>query len=207
VGWFEADLFDPANWKANYPNLAFVEMDMSDGYWGAKIVTAFTDELIRALAEAGEYGRPEVTDYVEETFRRRRNKIGTYWLDVVTPLEAFELDAESTTWTLRFEDIAVDRGYANPENRNYYFEVKDALNMNRLSRGHTQDVNGVQFEPIADIQLAPTDRWGRTPLAVVEITTNRRVRARVALPVRVVIGFEEGNPDPHVLGWEHAPKK
>jgi hypothetical protein len=207
VGWFEADLFDPANWKANYPNLAFVEMDMSDGYWGAKIVTAFTNELIRTLAEAGEYSKPEVTDYVEETFRRRRNKIGTYWLDVVTPLEAFELDAGSTIWTLRFEDIAVDRGYANPENRNYYFEVKDALTMNRLSGGHTQDVNGVQFEPVADIQLAPTDRWGRTPLAVVDIKTNRRVKDSVALPVRVVIGFEEGNPDPHVLGWEHAPKK
>ena len=205
VGWFEADLFNADKWKANYPNLAFVEMDMSDGYWGAKIVTAFTDELIRALAEAGEYARPEVTRYVEETFRRRRNKIGAYWLDVVTPLEAFELETGTARWTLRFEDIALERGYAAQEKRQYTYEVKDALSMARLERGQTQDLGGIQFEAVADIQPAPTDRWGRTPLAVVEIQSNRRAEG-TALPVRVVIGFEEGNPNPHVLGWEHAPK-
>jgi len=63
VGYFDAALFSPEEWKPNYPNLAFVRMDDADGYWGAKIVTAFTDDTIQKLAEAGEYSRPEVTRY------------------------------------------------------------------------------------------------------------------------------------------------
>lgn len=205
VGWFEADLFDPAKWKPNYPNLAFVEMDVSDGYWGAKIVTAFQDDLVRTLAESGEYSRPEVTRYVEETFLRRRNKIGTYWLDLITPLESIELDATQKSWTLRFKDIAVDRGYAPADKRIYHYEVRDALSLTSLHKGHTQNVGTIDFEPVADIQTAPTDRWGRTPLAVVEIRSNRRVEG-LALPLQVVIGFEKGNDEPRVLGWAHAPK-
>jgi hypothetical protein len=204
VGWFEADLFDPATWKANYPNLAFVEMDTSDGYWGAKIVTAFDDDLVGILAEAGEYSRPEVTRYVEETFVRRRNKIGTYWLDLVTPLETMVLDATHRPWTLRFNDIAVERGYAAADKRVYQYEVKDAANLIRLNGGQSRNVGFIELEPVADIQLAPTDQWGRTPLAVVEIRSNRR-GGELALPVRVIIGFEDGN-DPRVLGWSHAPK-
>jgi hypothetical protein len=205
VGWFEADLFDPAKWKANYPNLAFVEMDTSDGYWGAKIVTAFNDDLVRALAEAGEYSRPEVTRYVEDVFLRRRNKIGTYWLDLVTPLETIELDATRQSWTLRFKDLAIDRGYLPADKRVYHYEVKGARNLTTLNKGQSQNVGSIELEPVADIELAPTDRWGRTPLVVIDIRSNRRVKD-LALPVRVVVGFEKGNDDPRVLGWAHAPK-
>jgi hypothetical protein len=206
VGWFEAELFDPSKWKANYPNLAFVEMDRSDGYWGAKIVTAFTDELIGALAEAGEYSRPEVALYVEETFRRRRDKIGLYWLDLVTPLEDFELETDGEKWTLTFQDLGVERGYAEKEKRTYHYVVKDALQFSVISEGQSRDVGRIQIDPVADIQPAPTDRWGRVPLAVVELSSNRREKG-LALPVRVVIGCDEDNREPRVLGWKHAPKK
>jgi hypothetical protein len=206
VGWFEAELFDASKWKANYPNLAFVEMDESDGYWGAKIVTAFTDELVWALAEAGEYSRSEVTRYVEETFLRRRDKIGLYWLDLVTPLEDFELETGGEKWILTFRDLGVERGYAEKEDRVYHYVVKDALEFSVISEGQSRDVGRIQIDPVADIQPAPTDRWGRVPLAVVEISSNRREKG-LALPVRVVIGFDDESSATRVLGWKHAPKE
>ena len=49
VGYYQSKLFEPRRWKPNYPNLAFERMDEADAYWGAKIVTAFSDELIAAL--------------------------------------------------------------------------------------------------------------------------------------------------------------
>jgi hypothetical protein len=170
-------------------------------------VTTFTDDLVRALAEAGEYSRPEVTRYVEETFIKRRDKIGEYWFDLITPLEAFELELDSKTWTLRFQDLAIDRGYAAAEDRVYHFEVKDALNLASLSKGQSRETGLVRIEPIADLPPAPTDRWGRTPLAVLEVRSNRQ-DGDLALPVKVVIGFQNGRrKPPRVLGWSHAPKE
>ena len=43
-------------------------------------------------------------------------------------------------------------------------------------------------------------------LAVVEINSNRREKG-LALPVRVVIGYDDARPEARVLGWKHAPKK
>ena len=71
VGYFQYEIFDPRKWKPNYPNLAFERMDDADAYWGAKIVTAYSDGLIEQLAEAGEYSRHEVTNYVANTLKRR----------------------------------------------------------------------------------------------------------------------------------------
>jgi hypothetical protein len=108
IGYYEADLFAPAEWRPNYPNLAFERLDDGDGYWGAKIVTAFDDTLVRRLAEAAEYSRQEATRYLAETMRRRRDAVGHYWLDRVTPLEDFRLEGGM----LSFRDLAVERGFA-----------------------------------------------------------------------------------------------
>lgn len=207
VGRFGSDLFDPAAWKPNYPNLAFQAMDAADGYWGAKIVTAFGDGHVRGLAAAADYTRPEVAVYVEEVLRRRRDRIGRYWLDQVTPLEAFELHRGAGSWTLRFRDLAVERGYVQEAGRRYRFEVRTLPGMELLEEGTSAGSGGIRLVapvPMEGTPTSTTDRWGRTPLALVDIFSARRDGSPAA-PVRLVIGLQRGEPGPRVLGWSHAP--
>jgi hypothetical protein len=203
VGHFD-ETFDPARWKPNYPNLAFEESDDSDAYWGAKTVVRFSDEHIRVLAGAGKYSREEVTDYVAKVFRERRDKIGRHWFDRVTPLESFSLEQSPTSWSLRFVDLAFDLGYASGDSRAYRFEVKDT-NLSTLYGGDSSEVGVVRFRTPGNLAFAPPDRWGRSLLVVVEITTKRK-DGEPARPVRVVVGREASRPRISVLGWEHAPR-
>ena len=53
VGNIEADVFDPATWKTEYPNPSFNQMDAADAFWAASIISRFTDEMIaRIVADA-----------------------------------------------------------------------------------------------------------------------------------------------------------
>jgi hypothetical protein len=203
VGHFEASLFDPKTWKPNYPNLAFEEMDESDAYWGAKIVTAFTDEHIRALASAGQYSRPEVTRYVEDTFRKRRDAIGAYWFSVVSPLEDFELDASRSEWTLKFRDLGVERGYA-AENRGYRLVIREASKLQQVGDGASEAVGQVEFRPPAVPRTGAPDRYGRSVLFVVDVSSTSA--GSPALPVRLFVGRDSTSDAVEILGWRHAPK-
>jgi hypothetical protein len=199
VGHFESDLFEPEHWKPNYPNLAFEEMDASDAYWGAKIVTAFTDEMIEALVSAGNYSRPEVRAEVERTFRERRDRIGRYWFSEVSPLEGFELSrGEGVSWNLRFRNLAVERGYARSGERRYRFELRDPADLERIDQGETSGEISLQLDP--SLAGATPDRFGRTVRLVVDVFALSE-----AQPVRVVIG-NDSDGGPKVLGWEHAPR-
>ncbi len=205
VGRFEGELFVAKGWKPNYPNLAFRSMDEGDGYWGAKIVTAFTDELVRALAAAGGYTRHEVTRFVEDAFRMRRDKIGRYWFDEVAPLEDFELDTSSGGWTLSFRDLGVERGYAQASERRYFVAVKDPVGLNTLDELESSASGEIRFTPVESARAMPTDRWGRTTTLVVEIRSTEGDGA-LSLPVRVFIGQLNGDSEIRVLGWAHAPR-
>ena len=203
VGRFEGELYDAGAWKPNYPNLAFRGMGEDDGYWGAKIVTAFGDDLVRALAEAGGYTRPEVTQFVEDAFRMRRDKIGRFWFDHVTPLEAFELETAGEQATLTFRDLGVERGVTEAGARTYAVAVKDPLRLRTLERTESHDVGEVTIGLRATGSTAP-DRWGRSVSQVIDISA-ARADGTSALPVRVMIGHDEDAPEPRILGWAHAP--
>jgi hypothetical protein len=178
IGYYQADLFEPDRWKGNYPNLAFVRMDDGDAYWGAKIVTAFGNELVRRLAEAGEYTRTEATQYLTKTLLRRRDAIGRYWFGRLTALDNFTLEGT----TLLFRDLAVERGYEEGP-RKY-----------RLNK--RQEFTGTRVELPGHPAAAKPDRYGRVVVSRVLIQSRRR-DGGWAPPVEVVIGAEG------VLGWRH----
>jgi len=62
VGRFESDYFQPQDWRPEYPNPAFERMQSSDAFWAARLVAAFSDEMVRAAVEEGRYDRPETFD-------------------------------------------------------------------------------------------------------------------------------------------------
>ena len=58
IGYFEAEPFNPDNWRCIYANPAFEKITLRDAFWAAKIVTMFTDEDIRTMVSAGYFPEP-----------------------------------------------------------------------------------------------------------------------------------------------------
>jgi hypothetical protein len=208
VGYYQATLFDPARWKPNYPNLAFLRADDSDAYWGAKIVTAYSNEVVRSLAEAGDFSRPEVTRHLEDVMLSRRDTIGNYWLDRITALEDFTLARGDSGVELRFRDLAMERGYADETSRSYRVRATDAGGKELAPVTVTSTRHRAVGVPTGALQtrgLEPPDRYGRRLLQRILIQSSRR-GGGWALPVEVFLGCSGGSSTPEVLGWYHAPK-
>ena len=106
-GYFDAENFDPEAWKPGYPNPAFVKMDRLDAYWGAKIVSRFSDEHIRALVGTGEFSNPDHARYLEETLRARRDAIVNHYLRAVSPFDAPAIRGDEFCAT----DLLIAGGY------------------------------------------------------------------------------------------------
>ncbi len=102
VARFEAGRFQANNWRPQYPWEPFARLDRFDGFWGAKIVAAFSDDMIRAAVAAGRYSDPKAADYVARTLMARRDKIARYWFDQVAPLDRFDVEGDA----LCFDDLA-----------------------------------------------------------------------------------------------------
>jgi len=204
IGWYEAELFDPAKWKPNYPNLAFLQTDDGDAYWGAKIVTAFSDELLRRLVNEGRYSRPEVTDHLFDVMRARRDAIGRYWLNRVTPLDDMALAAEGTSYRLTFRDLAAERGYTEVT-RPYRFRLSE-LNGKVLVPWQECNSSGLAFPaslvPSRTWRRGGQDRFHRVPILRVSIAS--RNGNGWSLPIEVILGYGRVSPSLAVLGWQHA---
>ena len=80
VGFVESKTFDPSGWRTDYPNPAFDERTERDIRWGARIVSGFSDEMIRAAVAAGRYSDPRAADYVTQVLIERRDKLVRRWL-------------------------------------------------------------------------------------------------------------------------------
>ena len=106
IGRFESKAFQPEAWIPNYPNPAFDQRTPEDEYWAAKIVMAFSDDDIRAIVETAKYSDPAAADYMVNTLKERRDKIGRAFFGKVLPLEDFRI----TNGTLEFRDLAVVHG-------------------------------------------------------------------------------------------------
>ena len=106
VGPFFAEGFDPDDWKAEYPNAAFLNMRPDDAFWGARRVAAFTDAQLKMLVEQGKYSDPQAATQVLDALIGRRDVIARTWLTRVTPLVTPTL----TEGHLRFANAAVDAG-------------------------------------------------------------------------------------------------
>lgn len=132
VGRFEADSFEPNEWKSDFPNRAFLSRLPDDDFWGAKQVMAFTDDDIRAVVETGQLSAPISVDYIVSVLCERRNKIGQTFFSKILPLDRFRVE----NGELLFDDLAVRYGFQPPR----HYSV-------RWSRFDNADR---KHEPIAD---------------------------------------------------------
>jgi hypothetical protein len=101
TGYYSVENFDPADWRSNIVNPAFINRTSRDGYWGAKIVMSFTDEQLQAAVQAGQYSDPAATAYVFRALQERRDATGRYWFAKVSPLENPRVEGAALT----FDDL------------------------------------------------------------------------------------------------------
>ena len=102
--------FEPEKWKPDLPHSGMANLTRRDGYWAAKIVSAFTDAAAAPDRGAGRTTRiPTRPTSWCSTLAGRRDKIARYWFDRVPPLDFFTVEPQG----LVFHDLAVERGYAD----------------------------------------------------------------------------------------------
>ena len=172
VGYFEAERFEPMEWKPLQPNAAFANMTERDGYWAAKIVSAFTDERIAAAVAEGKYHDPEAARYVARTLAARRDKIARIWFDRVPPLDFFVFEEG----TLRFHDLGAERGVYPGTTPRYRVRVA-ACDAGRNAGGWSdwREASAPRFD-LADVAARPPDDEAspsRRPFLVVEASVDR----------------------------------
>jgi len=108
VGRWEADAFDPAAWRNDYPNPAFVRMTARDAFWAAKILMRFTEEELHAIVETGRYTRPEDAEYFLRVLVARQRKAGAFGLSALNPLDEFQI----ADGALVFANLAEHHGFS-----------------------------------------------------------------------------------------------
>jgi hypothetical protein len=115
-GYFTSRDFDPAAWRAGYPNPAFERMTTGDALWGARILARISDQHVRAAVAAARFSNPADAQYLERTLIERRNRILQHYLAAGSPLTRFMLVRRTPgelPQSLCFEDDAIRMGVAD----------------------------------------------------------------------------------------------
>lgn len=110
VGNFESAAYQPDKFKSSMAHPAFVKRTSRDSYWGAKLVASFSDAQIAAAIDAAGYEDARAKPVLLSLLTARRDKLARFWFDRVAPVDFFHVDGS----TLRFRDLAVDRGLETP---------------------------------------------------------------------------------------------
>lgn len=93
-GYFEDEHFVPEDWKMEYPNPAFSRMTERDGAWMARILARFSPEMVRALAELGQFSDPGNTAHVARVLEGRLVRILQRYLTRLSPLADLRIEGE-----------------------------------------------------------------------------------------------------------------
>jgi hypothetical protein len=119
VGIFEAEVFEPDQWKPDLPNSAMANLTRRDGYWAAKVVSAFTADGLRVILRQALYQDPRAEQYLLDALLARQARIVAHWFDEVPPLDFFQADANGVS----YHDLAVERGFAPVDGNAYRYRL------------------------------------------------------------------------------------
>jgi hypothetical protein len=91
-GYFSARDFEPEGWRGEYPNPAFMRMKEQDGAWMARILSRFTDDLVTAAVQVGQYDTISAR-YLTETLIARRRALLRRYFSRVSPIAQVEANS------------------------------------------------------------------------------------------------------------------
>lgn len=210
VGYFEAQRFDPRRWRPTFPNPAFLRMTQRDAYWGAKLVTSFTDQDIETIVGTGGFTDPRARRYVTEVLKARRDKIGRYYLNQVNPLDRFNLKTSTTgDQLLVFENLALNGGYASAPSAIYSYTIRphDLTNSDLDTREATvvDEPRIPLIDPLIRSRQVNTTSEPlslRQLISQVQIRTSYDSGASWDKRVTVYLGFDVTNKRLSIIGLE-----
>ena len=196
IGRFEGVEFDPTEWKPRVPTAAFVRARADDNFWAARRVMAFSDDMIRAIASAGQYHDEAAAKLLADVLIQRRDKIGTAYLNAINPVVNFALDGSDT---LTFQNAAVEGRVANEPASGYtvrWFTFDNAT-------GNTTAIGS---------PTATTDRRAKAPAglpsasgAIVKVQIVGTDPAHAAWAAPVDVYFRRGASGWALVGVERLP--
>lgn len=195
VGRFEADFYEPWRWKPQYPNPAFQRMDAADGFWAAKIMAAFTPEMLRGILDEARLRNPEARAYLEATLQQRLDESVDYWLTRTNPLDRFRVQGDPADAVLIWDNAAVRHGAVGPGD-GYLVEWAALDNLADRERIVT-DAPRRTTEPESAV---PADAWGPPDdvgyrYAVARIGVDRAGYPHWREPVTVTVRDRDGRLD------------
>ena len=208
IGWMQVETFDPPRWKANWPNEAFVNMTVRDGYWGAKLVGSFTDAQVRAAVRAGQLPNEFAADTLAAMLNYRRDRIVEYWYARVSPIERPEVSQKrgpGSGFTLTFEDYGIRDGAWASHGTSYAWSLRhpeSGLNWEgnaAAAEGHRQVLS---IGPGAGAMLADPTTPADGSLATLEIAVSGRDRAS-GRSATVHLQWDGDGERYRVVGLEH----
>ena len=123
LGYFPAETYDPDAYRPRIKVPAHMRRTERDLYWGAKVVTSFSDAQLAAIAaQAGMPARDAA--YLQHALQVRRDIIGRRYLRAVTAVEAPAV-VDDGGGSVCFDDLAVARGFASAFEVRYRVEISD----------------------------------------------------------------------------------
>jgi len=156
LGRIESEFFQPHKWKPEYPNAAFLNMDVEDAFWATRLLMMFTDDDIRLATSTGKLSNPEAEAYLSRILIERRNKIGNYWLRQVSSLDGFLV----TDGSLLFEDLLVKYGFEQKRrSHKVSFSAFDNANGNRKDLGGSVETDSTTVSLPASLTTAPENSF------------------------------------------------
>lgn len=177
VGYFESEYFNPKGFKPLTPNSAFAHLTDRDGYWAAKIISAFTDEQLRAICEQARYRDPRATAYMARVLGERRDIIAREWFTRIAPLDFFRWDGSEVV----FHDLGAERGLWEAAESRY--RVRAAIvNAERkmVARGEWRalerlavDLGGAAVADVASAAAAPSGSPDYATFLALELQVDR----------------------------------
>jgi hypothetical protein len=139
IGRYRSSDFNPQKYEFNIPIPAFVNMTALDGYWGAKIVSSFSDSQLAAAVARGRYSNPAAASYLLEALILRRDNICRYWFGKVNPLDNFTIvKAAGGELELCFADLALDCGVEPGASTRYSYDLR----LDGRALANKQDLGG-----------------------------------------------------------------
>ncbi|MCK5126257.1 MAG: hypothetical protein KAR42_08365 [candidate division Zixibacteria bacterium] len=206
IGYFESEIFHPAKWDPIYPIPAFENMTNRDAYWAAKIVMRFSDEDLRVLIEVGRYSNPEAREYLFQTLKARRDKIGKHWFSKVNPLDEFQLIVREKALTISFTDLLRKYGFDKSKSVSYRYDLQHMGK--KIVSGEanaTPEINITHVERnllIKAFQEANQDSPDRN-LFKISIRTTRD-KEKNSRPVHLWLWFHPEDSRIQIVGIEHV---
>ncbi len=132
IGRFQAETFHPVAFRPIEPNAAYANFTDRDGYWAAKIISAFTDAHLATLVAEGQYHDPAAAAWMVRTLAARRDQIARYFFERIPPLDFFRTDGR----VLEFTDLGTLRGLYPEARTRYRYRVGDATPNGRITWRH-----------------------------------------------------------------------